>query len=668
MKLLIHELIVWPADPNHEPRIVRFDPKKVSVITGWSATGKSSIISIIDYVLGAGSCAIPVGEIRDLASWYGLLIETDTGPMRLARKKPEGRQVSPDYWLQQGADTEAPLPRLPQSNAKTASIKQMMDTLSGLSNLQLDPEGKGHTERASFRDMAAFNFLPQHIVANPYTMFFKADSSDHREKLRNVLPLALGIITNDDLVRMHNLHLLREKLRKVEAELRSRRNGIQHWQSNAVGTFFLAQELNLLPAGSVPEDLRTLIRVLQDVVDAGGAAINAPGRTSVSVDRLEDIRKRELALSTEIAGHKRRLRRLKSLRRSVSDYEDILEDQQNRVKGVGWLREVVKTEQCVLCGSDSHSAQNTLDALRGPIDELSDLAAGTISTAPMVDGEILAIQRQLLAAERSTVELRRTRQEFEALVDKEQGRGQSLESVYRFIGRTEQALAMLGDVEGDGGLQQQADNLQGEIDELQRLLNATDRKERERIKGEQISDYILRFVEVLGVSGAEGKPILDARELNLKFQRDGANKPDYLWEIGSGENWMAYHLATLLAVQGVCLKRKGQNPVPSFLVIDQPSQVYFPSDTFDALVENPENALIRSGGRQRKALDDLESTKRIFSALARAQDKFENQLQIIVLDHADQHAWGDIDNVFEAQNWRGIEDSLIPNAWLANAS
>lgn len=668
MKLLIHELIVWPADPNHEPRIVRFDPKKVSVITGWSATGKSSIISIIDYVLGAGSCAIPVGEIRDLASWYGLLIETDTGPMRLARKKPEGRQVSPDYWLQQGADTEAPLPRLPQSNAKTASIKQMMDTLSGLSNLQLDPEGKGHTERASFRDMAAFNFLPQHIVANPYTMFFKADSSDHREKLRNVLPLALGIITNDDLVRMHNLHLLREKLRKVEAELRSRRNGIQHWQSNAVGTFFLAQELNLLPAGSVPEDLRTLIRVLQDVVDAGGAAINAPGRTSVSVDRLEDIRKRELALSTEIAGHKRRLRRLKSLRRSVSDYEDILEDQQNRVKGVGWLREVVKTEQCVLCGSDSHSAQNTLDALRGPIDELSDLAAGTISTAPMVDGEILAIQRQLLAAERSTVELRRTRQEFEALVDKEQGRGQSLESVYRFIGRTEQALAMLGDVEGDGGLQQQADNLQGEIDELQRLLNATDRRERERIKGEQISDYILRFVEVLGVSGAEGKPILDARELNLKFQRDGANKPDYLWEIGSGENWMAYHLATLLAVQGVCLKRKGQNPVPSFLVIDQPSQVYFPSDTFDALVENPENALIRSGGRQRKALDDLESTKRIFSALARAQDKFENQLQIIVLDHADQHAWGDIDNVFEAQNWRGIEDSLIPNAWLANAS
>jgi hypothetical protein len=664
MKLFIHQLIIWPSDPKHEARVVPFDPTKVSVITGWSATGKSSIISIIDYVLGAGSCTIPVGEIRDHASWYGLLIETDAGPMRLARKKPEGRQVSTDYWIQQGADTESPLPSLPQSNAKASNIKLMMDTLSGLSNLQLDPEGKGHTERASFRDMAAFNFLPQHIVANPYTMFFKADSSDHREKLRNVLPLALGVNTNQDLVRMHNLHLMRDKLRKMEAELRVRRNGIQHWQANAVGAFFLAQELNLLPAGSVPDDLRTLISILQSVVDAGGIAVNSPGRTSTSVDRLIDIRQREQVLNTEIAAHKRRLRRLKSLRRSVSDYEEILEDQQSRVKGAGWLRDAVSSDQCVLCGSNSDTAREALEALSGPIAELTDLTAGTVSTTPMVDSEILAIQRHLVAAERSNAELRRTRQEFEALVDKEQGRGQSLESVYRFIGRTEQALSMLSDVEGDDGLEIQVDRLRAEIDELQRLLNAADRKERERVKAEQISDYISRFVEALGVSGAEGKPVLDNRELNLKFEREGANKPDYLWEIGSGENWMAYHLATLLAVQGVCLKRKGQNPVPSFLVIDQPSQVYFPSDTFDTLVGNSAGAIGRGGGRRRKALDDLQSTKQIFSTLARAQDKFENQLQIIVLDHADQHAWGDVENLYQAQNWRGIEDSLIPTSWM----
>jgi len=69
--------------------------------------------------------------------------------------------------------------------------------------------------------------------------------------------------------------------------------------------------------------------------------------------------------------------------------------------------------------------------------------------------------------------------------------------------------------------------------------------------------------------------------------------------------------------------------------------------------------------RGRKPLDDLQSTRQIFSALARAQEKFDNQLQIIVLDHADHHAWGDQDNVFEPENWRGLNDSLIPNAWLS---
>ena len=39
--------------------------------------------------------------------------------------------------------------------------------------------------------MAAFNFQPQHIVANPYTLFFKADTTEHREKLRIIFPLAL---------------------------------------------------------------------------------------------------------------------------------------------------------------------------------------------------------------------------------------------------------------------------------------------------------------------------------------------------------------------------------------------------------------------------------------------------------------------------------------------
>src|ERR1700738_4472226 len=123
MKLFIKAVIIWPEDPNHEPRRLFFDIDKLSIVTGWSSTGKSSIIDIINYVLGSGTCSIPIGYIRDLASWYGLEIETDAGPMRIARSKPAVRQVSDDVWLQQGGDTEGPLPRRPTMTINVARLK-----------------------------------------------------------------------------------------------------------------------------------------------------------------------------------------------------------------------------------------------------------------------------------------------------------------------------------------------------------------------------------------------------------------------------------------------------------------------------------------------------------------------------------------------------------------
>lgn len=668
MKLFIRELIIWPENLAFEPRVIPFDPLKLSVITGWSATGKSSIVSIIDYALGAGSCAIPVGEVRNHASWYGLLLDTDAGPMRVARKKPEGRQVSNSYWLQQGADAEGALPITPTPTISAELFRQKMDTLSGLTNLATDPDdARGFTARASFRDMAAFNFLPQHIVANPYTMFFKADSSEHREKLRSVLPLALGIITNDDLMRRHQLHLLRDEQRKLEAELRVRRNGIENWRANATGAFYRAQELSLLPPGEPPRDLREIINVLNRVVIASGRPVTGTDRTSAAVNRLEAIRQQEQMLDSTISAARRRLRRLKSLRATVLDYADVLEDQSSRVQGVGWFRNAIIGEQCVLCGSDSDTARKAIEELEAPISTLTELTAGSASTRPMVDNEIVDMQKKLQIDERQLLEVRRIRAQFEAADDAERGRSQSLESVYRFIGSTEQALKIVGDIEGDEGLLARLKVINDQITTINRQLDENARRTREEAVRRQVSSYVERFIEALEIKGASGTPTLDERELNLKFTHADA-RPDFLWEIGSGENWMAYHLATLLALQGVFLKRGLHNPVPSFIVIDQPSQVYFPSDTFDDAISTESNQTTERAGpisrRAQRHLDDLQSTRQIFHTLARAQKAFGGSLQIIVLEHADQHAWGDNPDIEEVENWRGDEDFLIPKAWL----
>ncbi|MCP3469322.1 DUF3732 domain-containing protein [Bradyrhizobium sp. CCGUVB1N3] len=500
MKLFIRELIIWPENPEHSPRIIQFDTKKISVITGWSATGKSSVIAIIDYVLGAGTCAIPVGHIRNTSSWFGLRLDTDVGAMRIARHKPDGRQVSNAFWVQQGADVDGPPPLRPTQNISAEQFRIKMDTLSGLTNLKMDPdEARAFNERASFRDMAAFNFQPQHIVANPYTLFFKADSSEHREKLRNVLPLAMGVITNDDLMRRHRLQLLREEQRKLELELKQRKSGIENWRANATGAYFRAQELSLLPPGDPPAELRDIIKALQAVVEANGTPVRGSGRISASVTRLEEIRQQEQALDSAIAAARRRLRRLKSLRSTVMDYGDILEDHQARTQGVGWFKNAIDISQCVLCGTETDAARRSLEELETPIRELSELTAGTTTTAPMVDNEIVSIQRQLLGDERRLLELRRTRSELETKEDADRGRSLSLESVYRFIGNTEQALRILGEVEGDDGIEARHRNISAQIGTLLRQLDEQSRREREEKARDAISRYIERFVEELRV-------------------------------------------------------------------------------------------------------------------------------------------------------------------------
>jgi hypothetical protein len=66
-------------------------------------------------------------------------------------------------------------------------VRALLNRLSGTSNLPFDPEAaSGFGARPSICDFMAFVFQPQNVVANPDVQFFKADTNEHREKLKNI--------------------------------------------------------------------------------------------------------------------------------------------------------------------------------------------------------------------------------------------------------------------------------------------------------------------------------------------------------------------------------------------------------------------------------------------------------------------------------------------------
>ena len=117
--------------------------------------------------------------------------------------------------------------------------------------------------------------------------------------------------------------------------------------------------------------------------------------------------------------------------------------------------------------------------------------------------------------------------------------------------------------------------------------------------------------------------------------------------MGSGANWVSYHLLIHFALHQhfVQLNR----PVPRFLMIDQPTQVYFP----------PEKD-VNNNGEIHESSDEI-AVKKMFDFIIDRTNSMESKFQVIITDHA----FLQDDKFKECVKvvWRNGE-KLIPQDWL----
>ncbi len=265
MKFDILEIILW-SKGGHAPRRVAFKPGMVNIISGDSKTGKSAIIPIIDYCLGSRSCAIPTGTIRDACAWFGLLIDTAEGKKLLARQEPGDHQSTDNMFLLENDAVGVP-ESIERHNANASQIRALLNRISGTSNLDLDPESQAiGSSRPSIRDFMAFVFQPQNVVANPDVFFFKADTTEHREKLKSIFPYVLGALDAQTLVDRAQLERLSKELKRKERELGNIRNVSARWQADARSWLDRARELGLISeVQSDPSDWPQLLSLLREL-------------------------------------------------------------------------------------------------------------------------------------------------------------------------------------------------------------------------------------------------------------------------------------------------------------------------------------------------------------------------------------------------------------------
>jgi hypothetical protein len=191
---------------------------------------------------------------------------------------------------------------------------------------------------------------------------------------------------------------------------------------------------------------------------------------------------------------------------------------------------------------------------------------------------------------------------------------------------------------------------------LRKQLDPSLQAQRLNAAVDTVSAKVAEYARILQLEHATENVRLNIRELTLQF-RPLSGRTDFLWEVGSGQNWVGYHIAGLLALHEHFISLK-QNPVPRFLVIDQPSQVYFP-EAWPSVDEAPSS----KDTVQKSA--DIDGVRRIFNALSYFMGVVKQEFQIIVTEHAGAITWSRLEHVHLVGNWRENHDEfLIPKAWL----
>lgn len=656
MYFQIKEIILWPKNPSFKPRHLSFELGKVNVISGASRTGKSAIIPIIDYCLGSEKCTIPVNTIRDSCEWFGIVVQTVVGQKLFARREPGGQKTTGDMFVLEGSQLNIP-ERLPVKNTTAEAVKRSLDEFAGLTALDFDVEelNVGFKNRPSFRDLAAFILQPQNIVANPDVFFYKADTYEHREKLRTIFPYILNAITPQLLAKQHELTQLRKELRRKQNELATVKQVSEQWLAEIQSKVSEVKELGLIKTPIPPTATREqLIELLSKAVQSSSDEIHITTETiSEAVKELVDLQKEESRVSLELSGLRKRMAEMSALRESTKQYRDALQVQRDRLKLSEWLRKTHDSNHsCPLCGNSTSSATKQLDALCNSLEEIEKTAGEFDDVPAAFDREFERVKSEIRTVTEKLGGIKIRREALEKSSEEAKQRQYDSLKVSRFIGNLEQSLQTYIRIGRDNELDKEVKELQNRISEL----------EKEISEG-QIKDRVNRALDAVNLNAGKVLPDLDAERPNdpislsindLTIKVKGIDREDYLWEIGSGSNWLSYHIAVSLGLHKYFLTLK-QSPVPNFIVYDQPSQVYFPKRLATRQNEIDLDPELKD--------EDVEAVKKVFKVLSSTVENNKGSLQIIVLDHAPESVWGDIKNIKLVEKWRN-DRTLVPLDWI----
>jgi len=615
----------------------------VNIITGSSKTGKSALADVVDYCLGAGECRVPEGPIRRAVSWYGLRIKLDKGEAFIARRCPStGKASSEDCFVEVGTEVSVPAHSLLHQTTNTKGLEALLTSWVGIKD-NLNEPAPGQTRlplSANIRHALPYCYQPQDEIIRRQQLFHGASDGFFAQALKDTLPYFLGAVDDDFVSKRDALRRLRDQLRarmRQLAELESLRGD---GASKAAGLLAEAREMGLTEVEAT--EWEGIVDALRQVTKTPLAGVEYPTPKGEEYVRLSDVRSRLLNDQRTI---REEISTARAFELSGVGYSREAREQKARLYSIG-IFEGEPGHACPLCTQ--------------PLD-VSSLMSSTAATARLltdVSSRLESVTRAAPRIERAISELEARHQNVQELLNGNRGEMEAILSANErvrevqdelarralVVGRVSLYVESLPDLPDTKALEESLQLLRDQIGKLEEELSDSTVKERLDSIAAILAKKMTDWAGELDLEHSKSPLRLDLRRLTIVA--DTPNGPVPMERMGSGENWVGYHLIAHLALHTWFAEHS--RPVPRFLFLDQPSQVYFP----------PEKDI--DGSITAIDEEDRLAVVRMFQFVFGAVAAIAPELQVIVTEHADlKETWYQQAVV---ERWRG-GTKLVPEDW-----
>ncbi|WP_288404609.1 DUF3732 domain-containing protein [uncultured Acinetobacter sp.] len=615
-----------------EIRTINFKRNGLNIITGLSSTGKSSIINIIEYCLGRSTCLIAEGIITNNVSWVCVIYSTNEFDLLIAKKIPSlGFSSNSQAMVRKGID----LSPIPFEELVINANDEAIDII--LKNILNIPEEKTYVEdhqtRLSFQVNSShvlyYLFQPQSLIANKDSLLYRqSESSFIAQAIKDSFPI---------LVKAESLEYraIFEQIKSLKREiiLLQKKINIDTQKENLIYTDLLKEaQLNGIQCNE-ELDPKSLISKIYESIEQLDSEESLNSTTIKIQGEIIKLKKNRQELDLEI----------NLLKKFYDEKNDFEKNQFSLLKKISSINCYKNTN------SENTRYIEIIKLVESDLSNLSKIIKKPNNDKTNSENIKLLFNKKIKEIDYSISNLNRDLSIINEIKEVQENQPTNKANLYILIGKIKIYLENIY-ISDTSSIKEEILKKELKLKRLQNLINdfeAISQKLDSIIF--QISVKITEYLKDLNYEHSSSTTRFDFKNLNL-FTTTDDGKLIPMNKVGSGANHLALHISFILAIHHYF--RNFSCPIPSFLILDQPSQVYFPKLGEDLTLLNNAND------------DDVNAVKNLFKFLIKFTEEEVKDFQIIMTEHA-----------FFDEKWfqeRMVEpfwtsdNALVPRHWISN--